>query len=77
MKKILFIGNSYTYFHDMPTEIFAPLAREDGEPVLVSSVTRGGVQLLQFTDPDGDLGKNCRTPSGGSISIGSFCRSKA
>lgn len=57
MKKILFIGNSYTYFHDMPTEIFAPLAREDGEPVLVSSVTRGGVQLLQFTDPDGDLGK--------------------
>ena len=57
MIQVLFIGNSYTYFHDMPTEIFAPLAQADGETVLVSSVTRGGVQLMQFTDPDGDLGK--------------------
>ena len=28
--KILFIGNSYTYYHDMPERIFAPMAQEAG-----------------------------------------------
>ena len=28
--KILFIGNSYTYYHDMPECIFAPMAKEAG-----------------------------------------------
>ena len=29
MKKILFIGNSYTYFNDMP-DIFARICKENG-----------------------------------------------
>ncbi len=57
MQKILFIGNSYTYFNEMPTEIFAPLARADGETVLALSVTKGGARLMQYADPDTELGQ--------------------
>ena len=27
MKNILFVGNSYTYYSDMPEALFAPMAR--------------------------------------------------
>jgi len=60
MKKILFIGNSYTYCNDMPTEIFVPLAQADGETVLVTSVTRGGARLMQHADPDTEIGQKLR-----------------
>lgn len=45
MKKqysVLFIGNSMTYFHDMPTAIFEKMAKTAGIDVTVRSVTAGG-----------------------------------
>lgn len=41
---ILFIGNSYTYFFDLPT-LFADLCRANGHDVRVDSVTAGGREL--------------------------------
>ena len=41
---ILFIGNSYTYFSDLPT-LFADLCRANGHDVRVDSVTAGGRRL--------------------------------
>ena len=47
--KILFIGNSYTYYNHMP-EIFERLARENGKEVQVFSVTCGGHKLYEYVD---------------------------
>lgn len=47
--KILFIGNSYTYFNMMPM-LFARLARANGKDVTVDSVTRGGWYLRWFLE---------------------------
>ena len=44
--KILFIGNSYTFFNDMPN-ILEALAKENGEDLSVFSVTKGGRKLYQ------------------------------
>ena len=53
---VLFIGNSYTYFHDLPA-VFAALANENGRDVIAHSVTRGGRKLCQFTDTEDDCTK--------------------
>ncbi len=50
MKNILFVGNSYTYFNDMPTRFFAPMIRQHGD-WQVTAVTCGGYHLDQFADP--------------------------
>jgi len=42
--KILFIGNSYTYYHDMPT-LFSRLCGCNGKQAQVFSVTKGGRKL--------------------------------
>jgi len=47
--KILFIGNSYTYFNDLP-KLFEGLARENGKDVDVNSVTVGGRKLYENLD---------------------------
>ena len=47
--KILFIGNSYTYFNDLPA-ILKELAEENGRTVEVFSVTKGGWKLHQYLD---------------------------
>ena len=39
--KILFIGNSHTYFNDMPY-MFAELMRASGTEVEITMLTRGG-----------------------------------
>ena len=44
--KILFIGNSYIYYNDMPM-LFSKLANENGRDVEVDSVTVGGRKLIQ------------------------------
>ncbi len=49
--KILLIGNSFTYFNDMPSAVFAPLAETCGDKVEVFSVTKGGCSLSRFADP--------------------------
>lgn len=59
--KILFIGNSYTYYHDMPECIFAPMAKEAGLEVEVQAVTHGGYKLEWFADPENEEGKRLRS----------------
>ena len=49
---ILFIGNSMTYFHDMPTAIFEPMAKEAGFDVRVQSITAGGRFLWENLQRD-------------------------
>ncbi len=49
MTKILFVGNSYTFFSDLP-KLFRELAEENGKAVDVSSVTRGGWSMIKFLD---------------------------
>ena len=44
--KILFIGNSYTYFNDMP-RLLEQLMRDNGIDVTVDSVTKGGRKLFE------------------------------
>ena len=38
---ILFIGNSYTYYNNMPKMLEA-LAKENGKKLCVNAVTKGG-----------------------------------
>lgn len=47
--KVLMLGNSFTYFHDMPKMLAALLGEE------VDSVTRGGAYLHQMLDPEDEL----------------------
>ncbi len=54
---ILFLGNSYTYYNDMP-KIFEHICREFGHDVSVDSVTHGGYSFEDFLTPgdeDGEL----------------------
>ena len=46
---ILFIGNSYTYFNNMPT-LFSQLANSNGKAITVHSITKGGRRLEQYAD---------------------------
>lgn len=45
--KVLFVGNSYTFYNDLPG-LFEKLARENGREVTVFSVTEGGRKLVKF-----------------------------
>lgn len=47
--KVLMLGNSFTYFHDMPKMVAALLGEE------VDSITRGGAYLYQMLDPTDEL----------------------
>lgn len=47
---ILFIGNSYTYFNDMPTAIFQKIAESAGYTVQVTAITKGGWTLEKHAD---------------------------
>lgn len=49
--RILFIGNSYTYYHDMPTAMFARLVEQAGYQVEVTAITKGAHTLEKFADP--------------------------
>ena len=44
--KILFIGNSYTYYNDLP-QLFEKLANANGKTVQAYSVTCGGRRLIE------------------------------
>ena len=54
--KILFVGNSYTYYNDMPTQAFVREAESAGYRVTVTAVTKGGAYLSQFADPEHEQG---------------------
>ncbi|MBR6682306.1 MAG: hypothetical protein IKL40_04915 [Clostridia bacterium] len=47
--RLLFIGNSATYVHDVP-ETLAKLATEAGFPTEAVRITKGGYMLSQYTD---------------------------
>lgn len=53
---VLFVGNSYTYYHDMPTKIFSNIAQAAGYEPNVISVTCGGYSLEQHADPQNTYG---------------------
>lgn len=57
--KILFIGNSYTYFNDLPA-LFGALAKENGRDAAVSSVTCGGRQLWENTEKEDEYAARIR-----------------
>lgn len=59
-KQVLFIGNSYTYYHNMPEEIFSPLASRSNYDAEVYSVTHGGYKLHWFADPKNEEGQQLR-----------------
>lgn len=46
---ILFIGNSYTFYNDMPN-LFEKLCMENGRDVKVNSLTCGGHKLYEYLD---------------------------
>ena len=54
---ILFIGNSFTYYNDMPTEYFEPICTTAGYKVKVESITKGGYYLSKFADSSDEYGK--------------------
>ncbi len=54
---ILFIGNSYTFYNEMPEKIFAPLAEAAGYKVNVKSITEPSWTLYGFADPEDNVGK--------------------
>ncbi|MBQ8208141.1 MAG: leucine-rich repeat protein, partial [Clostridia bacterium] len=47
-RNILFIGNSFTYYNDMPTAIFPVIAGAAGKEVNVTAITNGGHTLAEF-----------------------------
>lgn len=53
--RILFIGNSYTYYNEMPA-IFEALASKAGRSVSVERVTKGGWTLEKQADPNDEVG---------------------
>ena len=57
--KILFIGNSYTYFNDMP-ELFRQECEKNGISAEVDSVTAGGYRLSQFLSEEDEYAKKVR-----------------
>ena len=53
---ILFIGNSYTYYNNMPTTIFKGFATQAGYNVTVKAITNGGHTLEKHANPDDTYG---------------------
>ena len=53
---ILFIGNSYTYYNDMPEAIFKNLAKSAGYDVEITSITKGAYTLEKMADPNDTYG---------------------
>ena len=58
--KILFVGNSYTFYNEMPQKAFSEASRAAGYEPLVTEITRGGYRLCQFADPENEEGKRLR-----------------
>ena len=58
--KILFIGNSYTFFSDMPN-LLEMLAKENGKDLICDSVTKGGRRLYQNLEENDENGKKIQS----------------
>lgn len=57
---VLFIGNSMTYFHDMPAAIFEKMAASVGLDVGVCSVTAGGRFLREYLELDDEPAREAK-----------------
>ena len=57
--RVLFIGNSYTYFNDLPA-LFKDICKKNGYEVETDSVTAGGYTLGQYLLPDNEYGIKAR-----------------
>lgn len=53
-KRVLFLGNSFTYYNDLP-KIFKLLSKSGGYNVLSDSITKSGGCLLYFSDTESNL----------------------
>ena len=53
--RILFIGNSYTHYNDMP-DLFKNVAKAAGYNVIVDTVTKGSYTMQKFADPNDTYG---------------------
>ena len=56
---VLFIGNSYTFYNDMP-KLFEGICREHGLDVTVESLTKGGYSLAHFLSEENPYGVKLR-----------------
>ena len=54
--KVLFVGNSYTYYNEMPKAIFSRLAMDSGYEIELTQITKGGYRLSQFVDANTEGG---------------------
>lgn len=54
--RVLFIGNSYTHFNNMPDQLFRQIAENAGYQVKVSTVTKGAWTLEKFANPQDSFG---------------------
>lgn len=54
--KILFIGNSYTYYNNMPARYFGEIMQAAGYKVKIMSLTKGGWTLLNSSNAQDELG---------------------
>ena len=52
--RVLFIGNSYTFYNQMP-EMLAGIARTEGQNWTVDSVTKGGWDFERFCRPGSEM----------------------
>ena len=57
--KVLFIGNSATYMHDMP-KTFAAMAKSAGHTAEVDQLTYGGCVLSRYADENDPYGQDAR-----------------
>ena len=54
--QVLFIGNSFTYFNDMPYT-FLNMAKTVDPDSRVESIAYGGYSLAQYCDEDTEVGR--------------------
>ena len=62
MDKILFIGNSYTFFNDMP-KLFEALSTENGKKCEVISLTKGGRKLFSNFETEDEFAISVKNTS--------------
>ncbi|MBR3837193.1 MAG: hypothetical protein IKJ74_03520 [Clostridia bacterium] len=55
--KVLFIGNSYTFYYDMPEALFYPMMQEAGVQLSVERITKGSQRLINSANPEDVLGE--------------------
>lgn len=58
---ILFIGNSFTFYNEMPEKYFANICKEGGYKVNVTSITNGGHFLYEYADENDTYGAKVKS----------------